>query len=704
MRSVDWSPVYNCNVANPSIAFDRFIDIFKNICDKHVPIKTKRISTRHISKPWLSRGILKSVKNKHKLYSKMRKFPEKENLKEKYRQYRNMLTSIIRKAKKMHYYTQFQENMGDTNKTWKIINEIINKKGKVSKTPQKLQSADGEKYLTVDNDIANEFNSFFTNIGPNLAAQINDAPLFESFLPERNEKSFSFNPVTELEVMSEIKRLNTKKSCGIDAIHPKLVVDSAMHISQPLTHIINNSFQYGIFPEALKVAKVTPLYKKGSTDELGNYRPISVLSVFSKIIEKIVHKRLMSFIGKFNILNDCQFGFQKKRNTKLALLELVTDITARIDTGYFGIGIFIDLKKAFDTINHNILFRKMELYGFRGVSLDWLTSYLSKRKQTVKINNSLSGKLEIQCGVPQGSILGPILFLLYINDICNSTNAFSFKLFADDTCLFRFSNSQHVDISETQFQGEFSKVINWCQANKLTINDDKTNFSIFKSSRKVTQIENNLQIGSAPLNRVDYVTYLGVILDSGLSWKQHINKIKNTITPIIGIISKIRHYVPKSILVTIYNSLILPHLSYCIEVWGHTFETVLKPLYILQKRIVRLMNFANFSEHSEPLFKKFGILNIYKLCKLQTGMLIFDLKNKNLASNELRYFEPISHSHNTRSLIKSNFYVQRVNSTRSQKSVIYSGTIFWNSLPLDLKIITSRNKFKRNLKIHLLHC
>ena len=269
--------------------------------------------------------------------------------------------------------------------------------------------------------------------------------------------------------------------------------------------------------------------------------------------------------------------------------------------------------------------------------------------------------------------------------------------------MLQFLNSNNIDLSDALLQGELNKVVKWCMANKLTINVDKTNYSIFRSHRKQIKINNTLHINNISLKETQVLTYLVVNLDSNLSWKMHIHKLIKVVSPLVGIISKLRHFVPKNILIMIYNSLILPHLSYCIEILGHAHKTTLTPLFILQKKIVRLINFSNRYDHSDPLFRKFGILNIFDLCKLQTCMLIFDLINKKHARNELHYFQPITHHYNTKSARNSNFFIKRVNLASTQRSIPHKGALIWNSLPIEIKNITYRAMFKKSVTKYLLN-
>ena len=284
------------------------------------------------------------------------------------------------------------------------------------------------------------------------------------------------------------------------------------------------SFSKGIFPEKLKIVKVIPRHKGGSTQDLNNFRLISLLSIFDKIIEKIIHKKLSHFLDLHNILFENQFGFRKNNSTSYALMEITEKIKESIDSGKFGCGIFIDLRKAFDTVNHDILLNKLEHYGVSGVLLQWFRSYLTERKQYVFYNGESSDLKPISCGVPQGSVLGPSLFLIYINDLPNISTNLKFFLFADDTNIY-FESDDLIKIEKT-VNKELQKLYLWLNINRLSLNVTKINFIIFHPYNKPLKQHITLKINNKAIMEKDNIKYLGVIIDSRLNWKNHINGLK----------------------------------------------------------------------------------------------------------------------------------------------------------------------------------
>ena len=380
-------------------------------------------------------------------------------------------------------------------------------------------------------------------------------------------------------------------------------------VSRPLADIFNLSLSTGSVPEQLKIAKVIPIYKKENAEIFSNYRPVSVLPCFSKILERLVFNRCMDYIDKKNLLNEKQFGFRPNHSTYMAIIEVVDKIANAVERNETTVGIFLDLSKAFDTINHDILLYKLEHYGFGGVALDWFKSYLSNRKQFVRYQMHDSNHKIINCGVPQGSILGPLLFILYINDIVNTTSLLELILFADDTTLL-FS---HQDIASQNdiINNERQEICNWFQANKLSVNASKTNYMVLGThhstrkfidinrdidiltdsesfgSRDVEKVKLNVKLDGVSLNRVSSTKFLGVIIDENLTWKNHIDAISKTISRNIGMLTKLKHFVPENILYSLYCTLILPYINYGVLIWGNTCKTYLEKIFKLQKWAIR---------------------------------------------------------------------------------------------------------------------
>ena len=396
-----------------------------------------------------------------------------------------------------------------------------------------------------------------------------------------------------------------------------------------LKYLFGKSIEKGVFPNALKIAGVTPLFKGGDPSDISNYRPISVLPCFSKILERIIYNRLYKYVTTEKLLYSKQFGFQTGLSTKHAIVKLVDQIYKSFEKGHYTLGIFIDLSKVFDTVDHTILIRKLEMYGIKGINLAWFRDYLTNRIQYISITHDLEvGTKNICCGIPQGSILGPLLFLSYVNDLHNSSTLDPI-MFADDTNLFY----EHKDL-QTLFSlvnQELQKINEWFEANKLSLNVEKTKYSLFhKPSRKddLPLLLPRLLIKKHKVERVKSIQFLGVLLDENLSWKDHITYVENKITKNIGLLYRAKLFLGKNPLLTLYYSHIHTYLNYANLSWGSTNRTNLNKLLSQQKHAVRIINSRTRFDHTNELLKSQKILNIYKLNILSVSVFMYQIRNK----------------------------------------------------------------------------
>lgn len=691
LSEVSWHDVEN--EVDAQKTYDIFCNTFFKLFDKAFPYQTKRIHNK-ASKSWLSKGLKKSIRKKHMLYKAYLTNPSPLNHK-KYSSYRNKLHHLLRTSKRQHYHNKFAESSNDMKKTWSIIKEIMNK-APVTTTPCNEFKNDNE-LISDPIVIANEFNKFFTNIGPSLAKRIPDAPMIPpEILPPSGH--LIFKPIGRSELEDIITKLKPK-GAGHDGLRPSLLKKCLSSIWKPLLHILNCSLTTGIFPDQFKWAKVIPVFKSDDPSIFSNYRPISILPCLAKVLERIVYNRLTEYFSEHNLLYIHQYGFREKHSTAMALVQLMDKFSKALDNNEFTIGIFIDLSKAFDTVDHDILLTKLQLYGIKGVELQWFVSYLANRKQLVSWNGTESSYQNLTCGVPQGSILGPLLFLIYVNDLYLVSKIMFFILFADDTNIFLSDKNYNNLIAKTN--SELSKIHLWFQTNKLSINVKKSSFMLF-THRHETLPDKDVKMADNCLAKVPYAKFLGVLIDEKLNWKKHISFISNKIAKNIGIISKIRHVIPRRCLISLYYTLIYPFLSYCNIVWASTYKTNLKHIFTLQKRLVRISTFSEPLTSSAPLFRKLEILNIYDINALQISLFVFQHRMNLLPSSFHNLFLSNNQVHSYPTRTSSDLHTVYFRTTQGQFTVRYQGPLLWNKLPNHLKNCTSLSLFKKGLKKHLL--
>ena len=419
--------------------------------------------------------------------------------------------------------------------------------------------------------------------------QSNTDPL--RFVKHDKSSSFFMKSTTTEEILKLIDSLDTKNAPGSDRISCYLIKLTRDIIVPVLCNLFNTCMSVCIFPDVFKIAEVKSLFKGGDKRVRGNYRPISLLPLFSKLFEKVIAKRLRSYFEANNILTYHQFGFRKSHSTELAVTNLYDALLKNLDQKDITCAIFLDLAKAFDSVDHRILLRKLEKYGVRGIPLEFFKSYLSNRWQYVKLNGKCSDLERIDIGIPQGSILGPLLFLLYIKDLPNASNFFV-KLFADDT--FLSLSSKNLNDLKKKTNSEIKKVYSWLIANKLTLNIKKSKFMIISKRKGVNSNSFKLKINGVSLEKCSSYKYLGLFIDDGLTWKEHVKHVCQKLSKVCGIISKIRHCVNLSTLKTIYYALGYSYIRYCNIVWGNATKNTLKPLVATQNRLIRIMAFAPF--------------------------------------------------------------------------------------------------------------
>lgn len=484
-------------------------------------------------------------------------------------------------------------------------------------------------------------------------------------------------------------------------IDSKLLQCAAFHIAPQLTHILNLSLQQGSLPDDWKKARVIPIYKgKGDTNDCSSYRPISTLPFVAKIIESCVQEQLVDYLNTNDMLCCQQSAYLKHHSTNTSLHNVVDEWLTNINNGMInGIALF-DLSKCFDTINHKRLLKKLEKYGIRETPLHWFTNYLASRSQAVNVNNSLSDFLDVLMGVPQGSNLGPLLFLLFVNDFPSCLQC-SCNLFADDTAIY--CSAKTINELNISLQMETNKAFKWFNENQLTLNIDKTcTIAIGTRQRIKPNDELNINLLDEHLNPVNEIKYLGVTIDNNLTWNKHIHNLVSRVSPKIGLLRKLKYKLSTEQLNIVYQSIIQPHFDYCISVWGQTSQRNISIIQRLQNRAARTITGKyDWDISVTKLINELGWMNIAQRIKYFTSLLTYKAITGKAPSYISEKLELKKSRYDTRENTNNNFKIPKPKLEIYKQSFAYNAPKLFNDLPQSVKTSLTTDSFKKKIKHHL---
>lgn len=688
INEIDFSCIYN--ESDPNIAVMVLINLISNAIKSNTRIFTPS-KRKKILKPWITPGLLKCMKNRDNLHKKFKNQPQNSILKVTYLRYRNFCNNILKQVKQNYERDEIKKAGSNNRKLWKVINNVTNR----------LKPKNTATELITQTQSLNDINNFFANIGKSLAEKITVHPV-----PPTSPTLPNLSPSQSMVLLqtdhSEIETiiLNLKRNCAVgwDDISSDLLIEHRNILVPPITHICNLCLSSGIFPKPFKKSLITPIHKSGDKSLINNYRPISVLTALSKVLERLMNHRLVNFLENNNLLSTTQYGFREAKSTADAVSELTNYVVNNLDKHNKTIAIFLDLKKAFDTVSIPLLINKLEHLGIRDIQLQLFKDYLTNRTQCVKIDNAISDELPVLYGVPQGSILGPTLFLVYINSLCQlSLQNGKLLAFADDTVLL-FSTKSWCDTYSSAQIG-LNRVTSWLRENVLTLNTDKSNyisFSITNSNRDLLSsfcitahscTLNNVNCTCPDLQQVDSYKYLGIQIDYKLNFQQHINMVSGRVRKLIYVFKTLRHIISDfHTLKSIYFSLCQSIILYCISSWGGANKTNMIKLERAQRAILKVMSFLPFRFPTTDLYTKTKVLTVRKLFVLYT----FLKQHRELSYNT-------SLISNKR---KNTCPIQAVSSSFAQRFYLFLGPFLYNKIDNKLHIY-SLTKFECKKKMTL---
>ena len=697
LQNANWPPIGSVNNANDY--WSKWKSIFLEIVDKHAPCRTKKVRSR--PSPWITSEIKKQMYSRDKLKKKAMK-TNKPEIWDDYKKIKNNVNKAVKRTKKSFYRQEIQSKAGDCKGTWKVLNNLMDRKSKNTQIKEiKLTPTESE---TKPEGIADQLNKHFTEIGSKLASEIMEPPSgvsFKNYLTKTDTK-FKLKKVKPAKVLKLLSTVDPGKASGVDQISNKLLKIAAPYIHLSLTDFFNLSVETNTFPWELEIAKVYPLFKDGELNDKNNYRPISVIPTVARVFERLIYDQLYNYLNDNNLIDTQQSGFRSLHSTVTALLDLTNDWCVNIDKKCVNGAIFLDLKKAFDTVNHQILLKKLEYFGFDPTAITFFHSYLSNRKQQCNVNGVNSDLLHVSCGVPQGTILGPLLFLMYINDLPNCLKYCTARLYADDTSLT--VSGSHIPDIENVMNIDLGHVTLWLIANKLSLNILKSECMIIGSRQRIATLEGdlNLSVNGISLKRVKHTKCLGVHIDENLTWAKHVEYITKKVVCNISILRKVSSTLTPDNRNTVYKSIIEPYFNYCSPVWDSIGDTLSKKLQRLQNRaagIVTGLSCHPKSVRSKQILNQLGWSSLAEMRKQQKAIMMYKIVH-GLAPSYLTDMFTEQKGSKIYDLRESKLSLEIPPARTSQfrNCFAFTGALTSNALPDHIKEQSPVSAFKRKIK------
>jgi hypothetical protein len=711
VSQINWSPLYSIKNTDDAMCFfdteiqSKYDDVFP-LCERIInPVGDSRPAKK--DNGWFTQRLLDMSRWKYHLYKKSKASGSKDD-RTSYVNYKKLFEHECEMAKISYFSYKFVATKGDSSALWREINSNLGRKKKNGCTIYKITDQTGD--IDTDPGIANALNSHFANVASTVCSSLPSHSVedIDKYMPTCfSNCCFDFSPVSSAELKLCASGMRTDMS-GFVTRCPSFLLGRCMGwLASPLSYIFNLTIQTSSFSCNLKHAIVTPIFKSGNRSDPNNYRPISVTRFISKLFERLYKVQMVDYLEKCNILSDSQFGFRRGRSCEMALLSLYERIVNSIDSKRFSVGIFIDIRKAFDCVPRQQLVRKLSIYGFSKSACSLILSFLTDRTQQTVVNSTSSSTLPVNCGLPQGTVLGPVLFVLYVNDLLeylrNKTSLCP-TAFADDTNLFH--SNDDVDNAIQTINIDLVFLVDWFTRNRLVLNADKTQYMVFQPPQSAKKFPNNsLMIGNVPLVEASNVKCLGVTLSSNLSWKPHVDNICSKLSYVVAVLYRLmRAGVPRRALIPVYRGLFLPHINYCSLLWGAAGPTIIKPLQILQNKIIRIIFQLPSRSHVDRQLSIIAELSVSQRLQFSFLKFIHDTifghvpNFLNIIFSELH----VIHNHNTRSAVRRHLFRDRVRTQIAERFVANHSLLLWNALPTALRDTSSSLQFQALLREFLL--
>lgn len=609
---------------------------------------------------------------------------------------RNQVVSELRKAKINYFTRKIEEANGSSSILWQHINSLINPSKTKYRTLDCLQ-VDGT-IINNNESMANVFNNFFIDSVHELANNFRDSETTLEEIQLTNPGLFKIREVPSDKIKTIITNMCNSKAQDIYNLNMALVKKHQCELLVPITHLVNLSIRTNTFPECWKPAVITPIHKSGEKDTPNNYRPIAILPVVSKVLEKVIAEQLIEHLESNQLLHSQQFGFRQKYSTETANCYLLENIKGPLDKGHVVGAVFLDLKKAFDTVDHSFLLSKLQKMQMSQSALKWFKSYLHSRQQCVKVNGVKSALRSNDMGVPQGSVLGPLLFSIYINDLPDCCLGVNCQLYADDTVIH--VSAKTTTLAAQQLTLALVNISEWLELSHLTLNIRKTVAMCFSIKKRPADTTFEVRLGNEMIQEVKETKYLGIILDENLKFQSQVKSLCKKLKSNLNCFRFIRRELSHQAALMYMHAMIFSHLSYCITSWSQTSTSVLQPVISLYKQTIKVFDRKPMRWHHCNVIQKHGLFTFENFINFSILKLVFKCLNSHVSPpfSNLLLRRQASLRPNTRAAVSGNCVTPAFKSQFGRSSFSYHGSQLWNSLPTDLKLQSDLKTFTRGLK------
>lgn len=659
---------HNISRKNVNEAMNEFLEVFQATAEKHAPTKEITIRKENSDIPWFTPELKDKIKLKNSVLKDWYVYGLQED-KQTLKLLKNQINHLKLKLKKKYYTEKFRLYEGDTKKTWKTLQEVT----RITTVKESSEPDDMTK------EKANKFNKYFANVGTEIQKKLK---IMQHRTDFTGLTGFNFIQETEENIEKLIDRIRPDVAVGYDNLSAKLIKDAKKTITPWITKIINLGYEVQCFPDCMKVTNIKPLHKKDDTDKISNYRPISILPTLSKIFERSATDQLVSYLEQKNLINPNQHAYRKGHSTQTCLVELANLLYANNDNRkYTGIA-SLDLSKAYDSISHTLLLHKLAKLGLAEGSIKWIGSYLCNRRQRTKFQKYISDEETITSGIPQGSIIGPILFICFTNDLAEVfKNVCTMIAYADDTQLV--IDAKNIKQLQQKIENIIKLAQEWYENNSMKNNIGKTEILIMSKGNIFTEITIEVIDEGHPvtIKSKKSIKLLGVIIDCKLDWIKQINNVKRKALNVIRNLHRIRHIIPVTQKIQLYNALVTPHFTYADVVWGGCGKTNSRRLQTAQNFALRTIMNRKKSDSATEILQELKFLNLSEKRQIHEAVFINKAMQFKLSKNITEEYMKYQPTSDTRYAESGKLTVPKHRTAKFENSPLYRTMKTWNQIP-----------------------